>query len=47
MYTFKKQCQEDSTVLLNDDEVSIVLNTNGKYGDIDDELKDALHYMAG
>ena len=47
MYTFKKQCQEDSTVFLNDDEVSIILNTNGKYGDINDELKDTLHYMAG
>ena len=47
MYTFKKQCQEDAAVFLNDDEISIVLNTNGKYGDISEELKDTLHYMAG
>lgn len=47
MYTFRKQCQEDSSVFLNDDEVSVILNTNGRYGDINDELKDTLHYMAG
>ena len=47
MYTFKRQCQEDSSVFLGDEAVSIVLNTNGKVGEINSELRDALHYMAG
>ena len=47
MYTFKRQCQEDSSVFLEDKAVSVVLNTAGKVGEIDPELKDALHYMAG
>ena len=47
MYTFKRQCQEDSSVFLGDEAVSIVLNTNGKVGEINPELRDALHYMAG
>ena len=47
MYTFKRQCQEDSSVYLNDEAVSIVLNTNGKVGEINPELRNALHYMAG
>ena len=37
MYTFKRQCQEDSSVYLNDEAVTIVLNTQGTTGDIDDE----------
>ena len=47
MYTFKRQCQEDSSVFLGDEAVSIVLNTDGKVGEINSELRDALHYMAG
>ena len=47
MYTFKRQCQEDSSIFLGDDAVSIVLNTHGTIGEINDELKNALHYMAG
>ena len=47
MYTFKRQCQEDNSVFLGDEAVSIVLNTNGKIGEINSELRDALHYMAG
>ena len=47
MYTFKRQCQEDSSVFLGDDAVSIVLNTKGTVGEINEELKNALHYMAG
>ena len=47
MYTFKRQCQEDSSVFLGDEAVSIILNTNGKIGEINSELRDALHYMAG
>ena len=47
MYTFKRQCQEDSSVFLGDEAVSVVLNTNGNVGEINSELRDALHYMAG
>ena len=47
MYTFKRQCQEDGNVYLNDNAISIVLNMHGTVGEINDELKKALHYMAG
>ena len=47
MYTFKRQCQEDQSVFLEDNAVSIVLNTKGSIEEIDPELKDTLHYMAG
>ena len=47
IYTFKNQCQEDETVYLNDETTSIVLNVNGTIGEINEELKDALQYMAG
>ena len=47
MYTFKRQCQEDASVYLNDEAITIVLNTQGSIGDIDDELRNALRYMAG
>ena len=47
MYTFKRQCQEDASVYLNDEAITIVLNTQGTIGDIDDELRNALRYMAG
>ena len=47
MYTFKRQCQEDASVYLNDEAITIVLNTQGTVGDIDDELRNALRYMAG
>ncbi len=47
IYTFKRQCQEDRSVFLGDEAVSIVLNTNGRIGEINSELRDALHYMAG
>ena len=47
MYTFKRQCQEDSSVFLGDDAVSIVLNTKGTVGEINEELKGALKYIDG
>ena len=47
MYTFKSQCQEDSSVYLGDDSESIVLYTNGSVGEINTELKSALKYMSG
>ena len=47
MYTFKGQCQEDSSVYLDDDTLSVVLYINGSVGNINDELKATLQYMAG
>ena len=47
MYTFKRQCQEDNSVFLGDDAVSIVLNTKGTVGEINEELKGALKYIDG
>ncbi len=47
MYTFKRQCQEDSSVFLGDDAVSIVLNTKGTVGEINEELRGALKYIDG
>ncbi len=47
MYTFKGQCQEDSSVYLDDDTLSVVLYINGSVGEINEELKATLQYMAG
>ena len=47
IYTFKRQCQEDSSIFLGDDAVSIVLNTKGTVGEINEELKGALKYIDG
>ncbi|MBP5621059.1 MAG: Rpn family recombination-promoting nuclease/putative transposase [Thermoguttaceae bacterium] len=47
MYTFLNQCQEDGDLYLNDETTSIVLNVNGTVGEINEELKGALRYMAG
>ncbi|MBQ9811960.1 MAG: Rpn family recombination-promoting nuclease/putative transposase [Thermoguttaceae bacterium] len=47
MYTFVNQCQEDGDLYLNDETTSIVLNVDGTIGDINEDLKDALRYMAG
>ena len=47
MYTFVNQCQEDGSVYLDDETTSIILNVNGTVGEINEELKGALRYMAG
>ena len=47
MYTFKNQCQEDSTLYLKDETTAIVLNATGTIGDINEELKSVLRYMSG
>ena len=46
-YTFKRRCEEDETLYLEDNAVTIVLNCSGHIGDIDEDLKDLLHYIAG
>lgn len=47
MYTFRSQCQEDRSVFLGDETTSIILNINGSIGEINEELKNVLGYMAG
>ena len=47
MYTFKNQCQEDSTLYLKDETTAIVLNSTGTIGEINEELKSVLRYMSG
>ena len=47
MYTFKNQCQEDSSIYLKDETTAIVLNTTGTVGEINEELKSVLRYMSG
>ena len=47
MYTFKNQCQEDSSLYLKDETTAIVLNTTGTVGEINEELKSVLRYMSG
>ena len=47
MYTFKNRCEEDTSLYLGDERTAIVLNVNGTVGEINEELKGALRYMAG
>lgn len=47
IYTFKTQCQEDSSIYLKDDTTKIIVNANGTVGDISDDLRDTLSYMTG
>ena len=47
IYTFNRQCKEEPDIFLNDDATTIVLNCTGHKGDISDDLKNLLHYMAG
>ena len=47
IYTFENHCNEDDSVSFDDDTVKIVVNAQGTIGDISDELKDVLNYIAG
>lgn len=47
VYTFENQCQEDSSIYLGDDATKIILNTEGAVGNINEDLKDTLGFMAG
>lgn len=47
VYTFENQCQEDGSIYLGDDATKIILNTEGTVGDINEDLKDTLDFMAG
>ncbi|MBR1445042.1 MAG: Rpn family recombination-promoting nuclease/putative transposase [Firmicutes bacterium] len=47
IYTFKNRCDEERNITLDDDAIKVVVNVNGKIGDISEELKDTLNYIAG
>jgi predicted transposase/invertase (TIGR01784 family) len=47
MYFFQNQCREIPTLFLNDETYSVILNVKGTQGNINQELKSALQYMAG
>ena len=46
-YSFENICKEDTEVMLNDGAKKIFLNADGKKGDIIEELKAFLDYVAG
>ena len=45
IYTFKSTCQEDFSISLEDEQVSIFLNTQGNRDDVDADLGYVLDYM--
>lgn len=47
IYTFRNRCDENTNMTLNDDTAKIVVNSTGTRGEINDELKAALDYIAG
>ena len=47
IYTFRNRCDENTDMTLNDDTAKIVVNSTGTRGEINDELKAALDYIAG
>jgi len=47
IYTFRNRCDENTDMTLNDDTAKIVVNSTGTQGEINDELKAALDYIAG
>ena len=46
IYTFKNICSEDTSILLKDDEIKVVVNVNGTFGNISNELKAVLDYIS-
>ena len=47
VYTFENLCREDPAIALGDESTKIILNTKGRVGEIDADLRDLLHYMDG
>ena len=47
LYTFENVCKEDSEVMLNDGAKKVFLNADGKNGEVREELKVFLDYVAG
>lgn len=46
-YSFHNVCQEDTTLELNDGAYKLFFNTNGKRGDISNDLRKVLKYING
>ena len=47
VYTFENRCMEDPDIAFGDDTTKIILNTEGTVGDISDDLRATLRYIAG
>lgn len=47
IYTFENLCKEDISISLGDEAIKIILNTKGTADDVNDELKDVLHFIGG
>jgi len=45
VYTFRKRCEEDGTVLLEDDVITFILNTEGDRAEVSTELTNVLDYF--
>ena len=45
IYTFENRCLEDTTLSFGDGTRKVVLNTNGKVGNIDEELLEIVRYL--
>lgn len=47
VYTFENRCKEDLSIPLGDEATKIILNTKGTVGEVNDDLKELLHFMDG
>lgn len=47
VYTFENRCLENPEISFGDDTTKIILNTEGTIGDISDDLRATLRYIAG
>ena len=47
IYTFENCCLENTDIRLGDEAVKVVVNTEGTVGEISEELKDTLRFIAG
>ena len=47
IYTFRNRCEENNSIILDDDTLKVVVNATGTNGNISAELKDVLNYIAG
>ncbi len=45
IYTFENRCNEDATLLLGDETTKLFLNTKGTMDDVNEEMKEFLHYI--
>ena len=45
IYTFRNRCDEDQSVLLDDEAAKIIINTKGTVGEIGEDLKAVIQYL--